>query len=149
MQKRSSQFITQLLQPAKRRQFQYMKFIFHYFMFMFHLSSCSKPLQKLSQLPIGLPAQSVRALCPWQVFFSRLPHPPLKNLNSLPHGIFAKYTVSARSRRSYGKLEDYHPVSPTPPHPAPGVLCTIEPALAKTCVSCYNTAEKILGEVRG
>ena len=43
---------------------------FHYFFFMFHLPSCSKLLKKLSQLPIGLPAQSVRALPGKSPFFS-------------------------------------------------------------------------------
>ena len=43
---------------------------FHYFFFMFHLPSSSKLLKKLSQLPIGLPAQSVRALPSKPPFFS-------------------------------------------------------------------------------
>ena len=124
---------------------------------MFHLPSCSKPLQKLSQLPIGLPAQSVRALCPRQVFFSRLPQSIAKKPPLIPPRCICKLsTVSARSRRSYGKIEDYdpkslsaygfilplmphfHPVSPTPPHPAPRALCNrVSPGEAITQLKKY------------
>ena len=77
---------------------------FHYFIFMFHLPSCSK-----LQLPIGLPAQSVSALWPRQVsiFLAFLIHRALKTQLPPPWYICKMSTVSARSRRSYRKIEDY------------------------------------------
>ena len=77
---------------------------------MFHLPSCSKLLKKPSQLPIGLPAQSVRlAVSPASLHFSRLPHPPRAIKTQLPPPCYIckMSTVSARSRRPYGKIEDY------------------------------------------
>ena len=162
MQKRSSQFKTQLLQlERKEGSSSTWNSYFHYFIFMFYLPSCSKPLQKLSQLPIGLPAQSVRTLCPRQVFFLAFLSPPLKN----PRCICKLSTVSAQSRRSYGKIEDYEEfigirlhlapdawLPPSFPYPSPprtqGPVQT-ESALAKTSEGGHNTAEKMLGEVCG
>ena len=121
---------------------------------MFHLSSSSKPLQKLSQLPIGLLAQSVRALCSWEVsiFLAFLIH-RYKSPTSSPtvylQNVYRERSISTISRNNRGLRTVYrHTAScgslscpwcltstqfplPLPtPHPAP---CAIEPALVKTC----------------
>ena len=141
---------------------------------MFHLPSCRKPLQKLSQLPIGLPAQSVRALCPRQVsiflafLIQRYKNPTLSPklyLQNVNH----KCSISTILRKNRGPRTVYrHTAScgslscpwcltstkfPLPlPTPQPGP-CITESALVtplvKTCEGGHNTAEKMLGEVCG
>ena len=111
------------------------------------------PQQKLSQLPIGLPAQAVRALfksavTPASLHFSRLPHPPRsKNPTPSPmvylQNVYRERSISTilqknrglRSLSAYGfmwqsiltliltLMSHFHPVSPTPPHPARRALC--------------------------
>ena len=128
---------------------------------MFHLPSCSKPLQKLSQL------NRLERCVPESLHFSRLPHTPraIKTPLPSPWYICKMSLVSARSRRSYRKIEDYEqfieascgslswpwcltstqfPLPLPTPHPGP---CVIELSLVKTCEGGHNTAEKILGEV--
>ena len=122
---------------------------------MFHLPSCSKLLKKLSQLPIGLPAQSVRALCSRQVsiFLAFLIH-RYKNPTSSPtvylQNVYRERSISTILRNNRGLRTVYrHTAScgslscprcltstqfPLPlPTPLPGP-CAIEPALVITLV---------------
>ena len=148
MQKRSSQFKTQLLQLAKRGQFQCMKFIFS----LYHLHVSPFLMQQTTLKSSPAPnwfASSIgqSAVSPASLHFSRLPHPPLKKPNSLPHGVFGtNYKMSTMSvdlddltgkQRTMNSLSAYdfmqqsvlplvgpcfHPVSPTPPRRVPRVL---------------------------
>ena len=137
---------------------------------MFHLPSCSKPLQKLSQLPIGLPAQSVRALCPRQVsiFLAFLIH-RYKNPTPSPtlylQNVYRKCSISTTLRKNRGPRTVYrHTAScgslscpwcltstqfPLPlPTPQPGP-CITESALVtplvKTCEGGHRRSWKNAG----
>ena len=122
---------------------------FHYFFFMFHLSSSSKLLKKLSQLPIGLPAQSVRSLPGKSPLFSPssstaryknpTPSPMVYLQNVYREGSISTILQKNRGLRTVYRhtascgslswpwcltcLPHFHLVSPTPPHPAPRALC--------------------------
>ena len=116
---------------------------------MFHLPSCSKLLKKLSQLPIGLPAQSVRSLPGKSPFFSpssstaRYKNPTPSPMVYLQN-VYREGSISTILQKNRGlrtvyrhtascgslswpwcltRLPHFHPVSPTPPHPAPRALC--------------------------
>ena len=138
MQKISSQFKTQLLQPAKRRQFQYMKFIFS----LFHLHVSPSLMQQTTSKTF--PAQSVRALCPWKSpFFSPSSYTArYKNPTPFPmvylQNVSRERSISTILQKNRGLrtvyrgfmwqsiltlMSHFHPVSPTPPHPAPRALC--------------------------
>ena len=165
MQKISSQFKTQLLQPAKRRQFQYMKFIFS----LFHLHVSPSLMQQTTSKTF--PAQSVRALCPWKSPFFSPSSSTARYKNPTPFPMVYLQNVSRersistilqknrglrtvyRHTASCGSLScpwcltsTQFPLPLPTPHPGP---CVIELSLVKTCEGGHNTAEKILGEVCG
>ena len=100
---------------------------------MFHLPSCSKPLQNLSQLAIGLPVQSVRALCPRQasIFLAFLIH-RYKNPTPSPtvylHNVYCERSISRILRQNRGLRTVYRNTAslapdvslpPSFPYPSP------------------------------
>ena len=138
---------------------------FHYFIFMFHLLSCSKPLK-------NFPSSHRLERCdPGKSPFFSPSSPTARYKNPTPspmvylQNVYRERSISTILQKNRGLRTVYrHTAScgslswpwcltstqfplPLPtPHAGP---CVIELSLVKTCEGGHNTAEKILGEVCG